>query len=129
MHNPRGSNNRNCRNDNGENRRTNNRLFDSQNNDKGGYSCPRAYPFPATSNAGVASVVSKGIPWERLLWNGYCQNGLSTCLILNFHGFSQNEYGDIVSSTTNNHVDTDTFFYYAGTDLMVIVFLILGYWL
>jgi hypothetical protein len=45
MHAPRGSNNRACRNDNGENRRNDNRLFDSQNNAKGGYSCPRAYPF------------------------------------------------------------------------------------
>ena len=45
MHNPRGSNNRNCRNDNNENRRNGNRLFDSQNNDKGGYSCPNAMPF------------------------------------------------------------------------------------
>ena len=45
MHSPRGSNNRNCRNDNGENRRNGNRLFDSQNNAKGGYSCPRSYPF------------------------------------------------------------------------------------
>jgi len=45
----RGSNNRNCRNDNNDRRRNGNRLFDSQNNDKGGYSCPRAYPFPAGS--------------------------------------------------------------------------------
>ena len=45
MHNPRGSNNRNCRIDNNENRRNGNRLFDSQNNDKGGYSCPNAMPF------------------------------------------------------------------------------------
>lgn len=45
LHSPRGSNNRNCRNDNNENRRNGNRLFDSQNNNKGGYSCPRSYPF------------------------------------------------------------------------------------
>eukprot|EP00301_Raphidiophrys_heterophryoidea_P011381 c17491_g1_i1.p1 GENE.c17491_g1_i1~~c17491_g1_i1.p1 ORF type:complete len:706 (+),score=190.27 c17491_g1_i1:157-2274(+) len=45
----RGSNNRNCRNDNNDRRRNANRLFDSQNNNKGGYSCPRAYPFPAGS--------------------------------------------------------------------------------
>lgn len=43
LHNPRGSNNRNCEND--ENRNNNNRLFDSQNNNKGGYACPRATPF------------------------------------------------------------------------------------
>jgi len=46
MHNPRGSNNRNCRDDaNAQNRKNALRLFDSQNNDKGGYSCPRAFPF------------------------------------------------------------------------------------
>jgi hypothetical protein len=50
MHNPRGSNNRNCRNDNNTNRRNGNRLFDSQNNDKGGYSCPQAYPFSCYDN-------------------------------------------------------------------------------
>mmetsp|Transcript_19565 Transcript_19565/g.32167 ORF Transcript_19565/g.32167 Transcript_19565/m.32167 type:complete len:801 (-) Transcript_19565:50-2452(-) len=43
MHNPRGSNNRNC--ENNGNRNNANRLFDSQNNNAGGYACPRAYPF------------------------------------------------------------------------------------
>jgi hypothetical protein len=42
MHNPRGSNDRNC--ERNENRNNGNRLFDSQNNDKGGYACPRAFP-------------------------------------------------------------------------------------
>lgn len=44
MHNPRGSNNRNC--ENNVNRNNNNRLFDSENNNKGGYACPKAWPFP-----------------------------------------------------------------------------------
>eukprot|EP00298_Acanthocystis_sp_HF-20_P009224 c18180_g1_i1.p1 GENE.c18180_g1_i1~~c18180_g1_i1.p1 ORF type:complete len:728 (-),score=233.95 c18180_g1_i1:67-2211(-) len=83
MHNPRGSNDRNCRNDNGEDRRNANRLFDSQNNDKGGYSCPRRYPFPAGS-AGRATV---------------------------------NEFGKIISSTTNDHIDTPVFTFYAGSIL------------
>jgi len=43
MHNPRGSNNRNC--ETNDNRQNGNRLFDSQNNDAGGYACPRAMPF------------------------------------------------------------------------------------
>eukprot|EP00300_Choanocystis_sp_HF-7_P036492 c52346_g1_i1.p1 GENE.c52346_g1_i1~~c52346_g1_i1.p1 ORF type:complete len:750 (+),score=176.32 c52346_g1_i1:179-2251(+) len=59
-------------------------MFDSQNNDKGGYSCPRAYPFPAASNAATATVDAKG---------------------------------KIVSSTTGDHIDTPTFFYYAGSEL------------
>jgi len=43
MHNPRGSNNRNC--ETNQNRQNGQRLFDSQNNDAGGYACPRAQPF------------------------------------------------------------------------------------
>jgi hypothetical protein len=40
QHNPRGSNDRNC--ERNVNRNNGNRLFDSQNNAKGGYACPRA---------------------------------------------------------------------------------------
>jgi hypothetical protein len=44
LHNPRGSNNRNC--EKNVDRNNANRLFDSQNNNKGGYPCPRAiYPI------------------------------------------------------------------------------------
>ena len=39
MHNPRGSNDRNCERE--ANRNNGNRLFDSQNNNAGGYACPR----------------------------------------------------------------------------------------
>ena len=39
MHNPRGSNDRNC--ERNVNRNNGNRLFDSQNNGAGGYACPR----------------------------------------------------------------------------------------
>jgi len=39
MHNPRGSNDRNC--ERNVNRDNENRLFDSQNNNAGGYACPR----------------------------------------------------------------------------------------
>lgn len=83
MHNPRGSNNRNCRNDNNDRRRNGNRLFDSQNNDKGGYSCPRAYPFSRENNNQNGAVDNLG----RL--------------------------------TTSNGIDTDTFFYYEGTDVHI----------
>jgi len=40
LHNPRGSNDRNC--ERNVNRNNGNRMFDSQNNAKGGYACPRA---------------------------------------------------------------------------------------
>lgn len=46
MHNPRGSNNRNC--ERNGNRNNDNRLFDSQNNGAGGYACPRAVGGPET---------------------------------------------------------------------------------
>jgi hypothetical protein len=39
MHNPRGSNDRNC--ERNANRNNGDRLFDSQNNNAGGYACPR----------------------------------------------------------------------------------------
>ena len=39
MHSPRGCNDRNC--EKNVNRNNGNRLFDSQNNAKGGYACPR----------------------------------------------------------------------------------------
>ena len=39
MHNPRGSNDRNC--ERTVNRQNGNRLFNSQNNNNGGYACPR----------------------------------------------------------------------------------------
>mmetsp|Transcript_3376 Transcript_3376/g.3774 ORF Transcript_3376/g.3774 Transcript_3376/m.3774 type:complete len:792 (-) Transcript_3376:168-2543(-) len=46
LHNPRGSNNRNCGSQ-GANRINGRRLFNSGgNNARGGYSCPRAFPFP-----------------------------------------------------------------------------------
>jgi len=48
MHNPRGSNDRNC--EKNENRQNANRLFDSQNNAKGGYACPRAVGAGSNTN-------------------------------------------------------------------------------
>ena len=53
MHNPRGSNDRNC--ERNVNRNNGNRLFDSQNNAKGGYACPRAVgPAEMQDEDGVA---------------------------------------------------------------------------
>eukprot|EP00656_Telonema_subtile_P058030 TRINITY_DN969_c0_g1_i11.p1 TRINITY_DN969_c0_g1~~TRINITY_DN969_c0_g1_i11.p1 ORF type:complete len:793 (+),score=208.25 TRINITY_DN969_c0_g1_i11:217-2595(+) len=46
MHSPRGSNDRNC--EKNVNRNNGNRLFDSQNNNKGGYACPRPRVGPGT---------------------------------------------------------------------------------
>ena len=55
MHNPRGSNDRNC--ERNVNRNNGNRLFDSQNNAKGGYACPRAVGDATIQNEdGIAQV-------------------------------------------------------------------------
>lgn len=43
MHNPRGGNDRNC--ESNQERNNDNLLFNSQNNENGGYPCPRAFPF------------------------------------------------------------------------------------
>lgn len=48
MHNPRGSNDRNC--ERNVNRNNGNRVFDSQNNANGGYACPRAVGGPEMQN-------------------------------------------------------------------------------
>merc|ERR1719506_1532366 len=48
MHAPRGSNDRNC--EKNVNRNNGNRLFDSQNNAKGGYACPRAVGGPENTD-------------------------------------------------------------------------------
>ena len=45
LHHPKGSNDRNC--ERNVNRNNGNRLFDSQNNAKGGYACPRAATGPS----------------------------------------------------------------------------------
>ena len=50
MHNPRGSNDRNC--ERNENRNNGNRLFDSQNNAKGGYACDRPVAGPEYEEQG-----------------------------------------------------------------------------
>ena len=49
MHNPRGSNDRNC--ERNANRDNGNRLFDSQNNANGGYACPRPVGGPEVERA------------------------------------------------------------------------------
>jgi len=59
MHNPRGSNDRNC--ERNVNRNNGNRLFDSQNNNKGGYACPRGVgngEFQAEDGTASFSVVN-----------------------------------------------------------------------
>lgn len=61
MHNPRGSNDRNC--ERNVNRNNGNRLFDSQNNNNGGYACPRGVgdgSFQAEDGSAVFNNIMDG---------------------------------------------------------------------
>jgi hypothetical protein len=60
MHNPRGGNDRAC--ETNQNRNNGNRLFDSQNNDNGGYSCPMAFPFACYEIEGKSHIVESYTP-------------------------------------------------------------------
>eukprot|EP00511_Aplanochytrium_stocchinoi_P010951 CAMPEP_0204872480 /NCGR_PEP_ID=MMETSP1348-20121228/38341_1 /ASSEMBLY_ACC=CAM_ASM_000700 /TAXON_ID=215587 /ORGANISM="Aplanochytrium stocchinoi, Strain GSBS06" /LENGTH=824 /DNA_ID=CAMNT_0052027371 /DNA_START=76 /DNA_END=2550 /DNA_ORIENTATION=- len=110
MHNPLGGNDRNCG-GTGANRDNGDRLFDSQNNDKGGYSCPRSFPFPCYKYSG----------FEKSCCNG--QN------ILNPNKDMVDRFGNIVESeiTLNNAncsnvvppTKQDTMYYYEGSVLRI----------
>ena len=66
MHSPRGCNDRNC--EKNVNRNNGNRLFDSQNNAKGGYACPRprVEPIEMESRASVGLYVcSQPFAWMK----------------------------------------------------------------
>eukprot|EP01098_Paradermamoeba_levis_P004225 TRINITY_DN1824_c0_g4_i2.p1 TRINITY_DN1824_c0_g4~~TRINITY_DN1824_c0_g4_i2.p1 ORF type:complete len:568 (+),score=188.26 TRINITY_DN1824_c0_g4_i2:123-1826(+) len=73
MHNPRGSNDRNCETD--VNRKNANRLFDSQNNAKGGYACP----FPENNKMYYYSGSTLPIEWTA---QHGCGNGRTKCDIV-----------------------------------------------
>lgn len=102
LHNPRGSNNRNC--ETGENRANGQRLFDSQNNDAGGYACPRAYPFDCYKYTED-------------------QNAKNTCNAQN----TQNTNKNMVSKTfpheltinSGDKVETNVFYYVEGSVLPI----------
>jgi len=65
MHNPRGSNDRNC--ERNVNRNNGNRLFDSQNNAKGGYACPRAVG-DASVQAEDGTADRGGVPQDKKMY-------------------------------------------------------------
>ena len=77
MHNPRGSNDRNC--ERNVNRRNANRLFDSQNNAKGGYACPRAVGGPIVMTPQMYYYVGSKIPIEWTAQHGCGSNPKEIC--------------------------------------------------
>ncbi|KAL9657373.1 hypothetical protein ABK040_014362 [Willaertia magna] len=76
MHNPRGSNNRNC--EHNVNRNNANRLFDSQNNGAGGYACPRKKGGPEIVTPTMYYYVGSVLPIE---WTSQhsCGTGNGLC--------------------------------------------------
>jgi len=79
LHNPRGSNNRNC--ERNVNRNNANRLFDSQNNAAGGYACPRAVGGPETQTPRMYYYGGSQLSIEWTNQHG-CGNGKTNCDII-----------------------------------------------
>ena len=80
MHNPRGSNDRNC--ERNVNRRNGNRLFDSQNNNKGGYACGRPVGGPEVKRQDMEFFVGSQLPIEWTSQHGCGGNGKLHCEIV-----------------------------------------------
>lgn len=77
MHNPRGSNDRNC--ERNVNRQNGNRLFDSQNNAKGGYACPRAVGGPERITKQFYYAENSYLPIEWTAQHGCGPNAKEHC--------------------------------------------------
>jgi len=83
MHNPRGSNDRNC--ERNVNRQNGNRMFDSQNNAKGGYACPRAVGGPDIVTGKMYYYVGSKLPIEWTAQHGCGTNPKEHCeLVLQY---------------------------------------------
>jgi hypothetical protein len=80
MHNPRGSNDRNC--ERNDNRNNGNRLFDSQNNGKGGYACPRAVGGPEVKEGNMHYFVGSTLNIEWTAQHGCGPNSKTHCDIV-----------------------------------------------
>jgi len=80
MHNPRGSNDRNC--ERNENRNNGNRLFDSQNNAKGGYACPRAVGGPEIPETQMFYYVGSKLAFQWTAQHGCGGNENTRCEIV-----------------------------------------------
>mmetsp|Transcript_40605 Transcript_40605/g.100340 ORF Transcript_40605/g.100340 Transcript_40605/m.100340 type:complete len:922 (-) Transcript_40605:60-2825(-) len=77
MHNPRGGNDRNC--ERNVNRNNGNRLFDSQNNAKGGYACPRAVGGPGVQTNKLYYYAGSAVPIEWTAQHGCGDNPKEKC--------------------------------------------------
>lgn len=80
MHNPRGSNDRNC--ERNVNRNNGNRMFDSQNNAKGGYACPRAVGGPDVITEKMYYYAGSKLPVEWTAQHGCGTNPKEHCEIV-----------------------------------------------
>ena len=85
MHNPRGSNDRNC--ERNVNRNNGNRLFDSQNNAKGGYACPRAVGDASRQNE-AGEAIFGGFTQNKKMY--FYEGSILPIEWTNQHGCGQN---------------------------------------
>lgn len=86
MHNPRGSNDRNC--ERNANRNNGNRLFDSQNNAAGGYACPRAVGSENVQDEDQIAKFGGGIVQDKKMY--YYEDSILPIEWTNQHGCGSN---------------------------------------
>jgi len=82
MQNPRGSNNRAC--ETADDRQNANRLFNSQNNARGGYACPRAFQDPTLPPKETPKMYYYAGSMLRIEWTSQhsCGHGNTNCEIV-----------------------------------------------
>jgi len=98
MHNPRGSNDRNCERNSARN--NGNRLFDSQNNDQGGYACPRAVGGPEVTTETMYYFEGSKLQIEYTNQHG-CNNPNVDCEIILQYMCSPEPYGQNITDWTD----------------------------
>lgn len=121
MHNPRGSNDRNC--ERNVNRNNGNRLFDSQNNNNGGYACPRAVGGPEVMTNKMYYYVDSLLPIEWTAQHGCGSNPKLKCQIViqyacedTLDPLGQFRGGAFPVSATSTNPRPDTYFVGAPRD-------------
>ena len=103
MHNPRGSNDRNC--ERNVNRNNGNRLFDSQNNAKGGYACPRAVGDESRQNE-AGEAIFNGFTQNKKMY--FYEGSILPIEWTNQHGCGQHEQRTAITNDVHETTPTST---------------------